>query len=302
MEQELNGIFVVDKPENTTSAKVVAVLKKLLKAKKVGHAGTLDPFATGVLICCVNQATRLARFFLTVKKKYDAVLRLGIETDTQDHTGKIVSTSNSTEFSKKEIRAAVKNFVGRIEQFPPVYSALKHKGVPLYKFARAGKPIQKPARSIHISAIRVVDVRLPDIRMEISCSAGTYIRTLCADIGRVLGCGGHLTRLRRTECGRFSAADALTLPDIENLAASGKLSLHLIEMAEALKDMPAVTAEAGLIEKIRKGIILSRKDLNPGKDLTVEGYIKVVDQNQNLISVLDVNPGHERFKYCCVFS
>ena len=189
---EFSGIIVVDKPANITSARVVAVIKKRLGARKVGHTGTLDPFATGVLICCINKATKLARFFLQGWKKYTAVLHLGIETDTQDSTGSIISTSDRIDCSEKKIQSVIQQYEGTIEQFPPLYSALKYKGVALYKLARSGKPVQKPARRVFISYIKILEIRLPFIRFETFCSAGTYIRTLCADIGTSLGCGGHL--------------------------------------------------------------------------------------------------------------
>ncbi len=302
MQQVLNGIIVIDKPANITSAKVVALLKKILKAKKVGHAGTLDPFATGILICCVNQATRLARFFLNGNKKYDAVLRLGIETDTQDPTGNIISTRHPIDFSDEEIKSAIKKFEGSFEQLPPVYSALKHKGVPLYKLARAGKPVQKPSRQVQISSIKILDISLPDLRLEISCSAGTYIRTLCADIGSMLGCGGYLKTLRRIECSRFNIEESLSLDEIRELVSLGKLSDHMLDMAAALRGMPEFIANPSLIEKIRKGGLLSLKDVVPDQNIKLNGYVKIVDQYKNLICVLDVNKTYNQFSYCCVFS
>ena len=148
---KVSGILVVDKPAGLTSAKVVARVKKLLGARKVGHTGTLDPFATGVLICCINKATKLSRFFLKGWKKYTAVLHLGIETDTQDSTGSVISVVNAVALDERFIRTVFQQFEGTIEQVPPVYSALKHKGVPLYKLARNGKPVQKPARQVTIA-------------------------------------------------------------------------------------------------------------------------------------------------------
>ena len=148
--QESSGIIVIDKPQNITSAGVVAEVKRLLNARKVGHAGTLDPFAAGVLVCCINDATRLARFLLADNKTYDATLKLGIETDTQDMTGTVTAVKPVTDWPEDTIKSAVKKFEGQIQQQPPVFSALKHKGTPLYRLARKGTPVQKPARKVHI--------------------------------------------------------------------------------------------------------------------------------------------------------
>ena len=141
MQEGVNGVIVIDKPENISSSKVVAFIRKTLKVKKAGHTGTLDPFATGVLVCCLNQATRLARFFLHGGKKYRAELRLGIETDTQDSTGVVTATRDVGDFAADDIRSAFNRFQGKILQLPPVFSALKHQGVPLYKLARQGRPV-----------------------------------------------------------------------------------------------------------------------------------------------------------------
>ncbi len=213
----MHGIFVIDKPENISSAAVVARLKKILGVRKAGHAGTLDPFATGVLVCCVNQATKLARFFLHSNKKYTAVLKLGVETDTQDLTGTVISRCEDINFDEKKIKSVFEKFKGAIEQVPPVYSALKHEGVPLYKLARQGKPVQKPPRPVFISCLNIIEINLPEISFEVSCSGGTYIRTLCADIGAELGCGGHLKELRRTESSGFPLMNLLLCRNWKNV-------------------------------------------------------------------------------------
>jgi len=302
MQPELSGILVVDKPADTTSAKVVAVVKRLLGARKVGHTGTLDPFATGVLVCCVNRATKLARFFLHGNKKYEAVLHLGIETDTQDSTGSVTATCHQTAFSDQAIRSAFKRFEGAVEQLPPVYSALKHKGTPLYKLARKGKPVQKPERRVFISNIEIVKIDLPLVRFKVSCSAGTYIRTLCADIGTALGCGGHLKELRRLESSGFTIARALPSSELEDLALSGKLSGRIIRMSKALQSMPEHIAGKVLADKIMHGNILTKKDIVPPEIDAPEGFIKIIDTNQDLIAVLRCTATSNRYSYCCVFN
>ncbi|OIN95321.1 MAG: tRNA pseudouridine(55) synthase TruB [Deltaproteobacteria bacterium CG1_02_45_11] len=306
MQPELSGVLVIDKPANITSAKVTAFLKKALKARKTGHAGTLDPFATGVLVCCINSATRLARFFLHDNKKYEAVLHLGVATDTQDPTGTITSTCDNVNFSEKTIRSAFKQFEGAVDQLPPIYSALKHKKVPLYKLARSGKPVQKPARPIYISYIKILDINLPFIRFEVSCSAGTYIRTLCADIGKSLGCGGHLKELKRIESSGFTIRDAINFSELKELALSenlpDNLSGRIISMADALPNMPAHIADNALKEKIKHGKTITKTDFM-SKPLPVpEGFIKVVEPTNDLIAVLNLQKESDRFKYCCVFN
>ncbi len=302
MQHELSGIVIVDKPAGITSAKVVARVKKLFGARKAGHTGTLDPFATGVLVCCINRATKLARFFLHGKKKYQAVLGLGVETDTQDSTGTVTFTCDTFGLSERTIRTVFKQFEGTIEQLPPVYSALKHKGVPLYKLARSGKPTQKPARRVSISHIEIREINLPLIHFEVSCSAGTYIRTLCADIGASLGCGGHLKALRRIESSEFTISDAVALSELEALMLPEKLSDRIISMADALQGMPEHMADKVLIEKIMHGNIITKKDVVPRHVDSQEGFIKIVDNNNDLIAVLESKKERNRYEYCCVFN
>ncbi len=298
---ELNGVVVIDKPAGVTSAKVVATVKRLLRVEKAGHAGTLDPFATGALICCLNLATRLAPFFLGGHKTYEAVLMLGIDTDTQDGTGTMLSACEVTDISEQEIRSAFQQFEGKIDQRPPVFSALKHKGVPLYKLARSGRPVQKPARSVWIDAIEISAIALPEVHFTVSCSAGTYIRTLCADIGAALGCGGHLKSLRRIESSGFSIREAVSLPELETLAASGDLGSRFIRMTDALRGMPVLEAGAVLAGKIRHGQMLTDIDLAVDKMHFADGFIRVVDSDNRLLAVVELNRKDRTIKYNCVF-
>ena len=300
--QELSGVIVVDKPPGITSAKVVARVKKWLKARKAGHTGTLDPFATGVLVCCINRATKLSRFFLHGKKKYEAVLHLGVETDTQDSTGIVTNISHNVEFSKKTIASAFKRFEGNIKQLPPVYSALKHKGIPLYKLARSKKPVQKPARQVSIITLNILEIHPPFIRFEVFCSAGTYIRTLCADIGASLGCGGHLKELRRIESSGFTITDAVTLEELEELTLSKKSSDRIISMSNALKDMPEYVADNVLTNKINHGHIITKNDFMSEKINAFDGFIKIVDTNKTLVAILRYTKEKNRYDYCCVFN
>ncbi len=298
----LNGILVIDKPPGLSSARVVSIAKRLLQVKKIGHAGTLDPFATGVLIVCVNQATRLARFWLNSAKTYQAELCLGIETDTQDPTGVVVSTREIRDISEDTLRGVMSSFVGTTNQAPPVYSALKHQGVPLYRLARKGVPFQKPSRQIRIYRLDILEIALPLVRFEVCCSAGTYVRTLCADIGKILGCGGHLKNLRRTASSGYAIADAVSLSELENLAKSGEVARHLIGMAEALPDMVSFQADKALTDKIKYGMMITAADVPPSCLLPGETLVKIIDGNNRLLSILSYDPVRDGFTYCCSFA
>ncbi len=301
----LNGIIVINKPAQMTSARVVASVKRISNAGKVGHTGTLDPMAEGVLICCLNRATRLARFLLHGNKRYEAVLKLGEQTDTQDSTGTALSTGDPANLSAETIRSACERFCGLIEQLPPVYSALKHKGTPLYRHARQGRPVQKPARQVHIYRIEIQEVNIPFVRFEISCSAGTYIRTLCADIGTSLGCGGHLHALKRLESCGFTLQQAMTLEQLKACARAGTLNRHVITMADALKSMPAVVADTEVITKIRHGRELTPDDVNLERGFQRNNashqYLKIIDSSNNLMAVIEYQKAGNKLEYCCVF-
>ena len=300
--KDMHGFVIIDKPENMTSAGVVSQVKQALNAKKVGHAGTLDPFATGLMICCINRATRLARFFLGGKKKYQALLHLGIETDTQDATGKIISEKQIPVCPEMQINDVFRSFTGSLEQMPPVYSALKHQGVPLYKHARRGKPIQKPARQIVIFALHILEIRWPYIQFETTCSAGTYVRTLGADIGKALGCGGHLKELRRLESSGFSVTDAMSLEQFKRRVTTETFSRYAVGMTQALKDMTEGRADSRLKEKIINGVPLTRRDVASTGAAGTSEFIKIIESNNELLAVIEQNQTGEAYQYCCVFN
>jgi len=299
---ELNGIVVVDKPAGLSSAQVVSRVKALFGARKAGHTGTLDPFATGILVCCINRATRLSRFFLKGDKTYEAVLRLGTRTDTQDATGVVTDSQPIEGITAERVVHVASRFTGTISQIPPVYSALKHEGTPLYKLARRGQAVEKPARSVRIDRLDILDVRLPDVRFSVSCSAGTYIRTLCADMGASLGCGGHLKTLRRTASCGFGLEDARRLERLQEWKARGTLEAAVVGMREALHFIPEVVAEKRLARSIRNGVKLSAGDFPDRPTPSPAGFIKVVDRSGRLIAVLEASPEADSYIYCCVFS
>ena len=291
----MDGVLIADKPEGMSSAHLVARVKRWSGCRKIGHAGTLDPFATGVMILLLNRATKLAGFFLNGKKTYRGTLRLGSETDTQDATGTVTHERPVPGgLTAADIRQMMTGFIGEHEQRPPVFSALKHHGVPLYKLARRGEPVQKPPRRIRIHALELETVALPDITFEVQCSAGTYVRTLAADMGHALGCGGHLSALRRlTSCG-FDAQKALNLDEIRCLTEKNELEMYLVSMADALKAFPGVTAGGALTEKLKYGRILSISDL-PEQSVAVleqrgsNGILKVLNEKAELLAVLQLD-------------
>jgi tRNA pseudouridine55 synthase len=291
--------LLLDKPADMTSARAVALVKRLTGARKAGHCGTLDPFATGILICCLNQATRLSRFFIQGEKRYEAVLHLGITTDTQDKTGRVTARRDAGGISEEAIRSVCRCFEGQIDQVPPAFSALKHHGVPLYKLARKGTPVLKPARRVTVAALRIMEVELPRVWMAVTCSAGTYIRTLCADIGAALGCGAHLENLRRIASSGFRVADALKIADLEASARSGALAGHVISMADALGEMPRYRAGEALRSKILHGKPLSLEDLPASQ--APGGSVGVIDPDGGLIAILNFDSASATYRYTCVF-
>jgi tRNA pseudouridine55 synthase len=304
---DLNGVLVVDKPSDMTSARLVAVLKKRIGAGKIGHTGTLDPFATGVMVICLGKATRLARFFLHGDKRYRATMVLGAETDTLDATGQTVATSDDIQRSDEEILAAMEKFEGRILQKPPVFSALKHKGTPLYKLARQGRPVQKPPREVVIHVLRLLGVSLPAVQLDVACSGGTYIRSLCADIGRELGCGAHLRDLRRTESCGFSIEQGLSLEAVDALADRGRIADAVIPMSAALEGMSTLTVNPETAAKVLQGVVmddwmLDGDALTAGTKALFEGVVKVEDSTGNLLAVIEKEKSTGFYRYCCVFS
>lgn len=234
------GIFLVDKPEGPSSFRMVQLVRRALSIKKVGHAGTLDPFASGLLIICVGRpATRLISRFMDGNKRYEAVLKLGVETTTQDLEGEIVARKKVDLFSREKLEHCLNGFLGEQMQTPPQYSALKHKGKPLYHYARRGIIIEKAPRPVTIFRLALLDAGADTLRIMVDCSKGTYIRTLAADIGRALGCGAHLVALRRLQSGPFavdSAVDGALLQD--PLLARDELLSKVLTVEEVLDLLP----------------------------------------------------------------
>jgi len=224
--QIVDGVVLLNKPVGLTSNTALQKAKRLLNAQKAGHTGTLDPFADGLLPLCYGEATKFSHYLLDADKTYHAVMQLGATTTTGDPEGDIMQTRPVT-VSCDDVRVAMASFTGEIEQIPPMHSALKHQGRPLYEYARAGIAIDRPPRRITIHALDLIDCTLPQVRFSVRCSSGTYIRTLAQDIGATLGCGAYLTALTRTESGAFRLKDACTLENLEAMNPEERVALLL---------------------------------------------------------------------------
>ena len=226
----MDGILNINKPKGMTSHDVVSAVRRIIGEKRVGHTGTLDPIATGVLLMCIGKATSFASLLTKCRKTYVADMGLGKKTDTQDITGSVVASCTNCSIDKEKIDKAFLKFTGDIEQVPPMYSALKHKGERLYKLARRGIVVERKARKVHIYNIKFITAGDKLIRFEVESSPGTYIRTLCEQIGEELGCNGHLVELQRTGIGDFKLTDAVSLEDLGVLYKDGRLNDVLIPL------------------------------------------------------------------------
>lgn len=227
-----DGLLLVDKPGGMTSHDVVDVVRKKFRIKKAGHCGTLDPMATGLLMVVLGKATKVQDLLMAEDKEYSGTLRLGVETDSQDAQGQTVATHPVPDFTAEQLAAAFAKFHGDFYQTPPMVSALKKDGVPLYKLARQGKVVEREPRLVTIYRHRILEITLPEVRFEIRCSKGFYVRTYCHDIGRELGCGGHLAALRRTRSGNFPVTQALDWTTLQRLESIEELRPHVLTLPE----------------------------------------------------------------------
>jgi tRNA pseudouridine55 synthase len=290
----MDGVFVIDKPGGLSSSAVVLKVKGIVGARKAGHAGTLDPLATGVLPLCINEGTKLVPFFMQCEKEYIATLRLGIETDTQDREGAVIRQTEVIPWDHTEILRVVNEFQGAVLQTPPMFSALKHNGIPLYRIARMGGDVPRIPRSITIYHIAVLSFDLPFITFAVQCSHGTYIRTLCADIGTRLQCGAHLVELKRVRNGVFHISRALPLEELRAEARNGSLEKHIIPLNEALPELPEVVVDQVLGKKISHGMPCTASDIAGASvpQLTTGQRVKIVTEDGRLLAVVE----------CCIDS
>jgi len=262
------SLLVVDKPTGPTSFAVVGRVRALLgkRREKVGHGGTLDPFASGVLPICIGEGTKVLPFLLDADKSYEAVVRFGVETDTLDVTGQTIAAHPIGDLSATVVEEALAGFRGAIDQVPPMYSALKRNGRPLYAYARAGETVERAARRVTVHELQMVAFEPPDrVRLHIRCSKGTYIRSLAADLGQRLGIGAHLGELRRTASGPFRIEQAITLDELAERVAGGQ-SLPLLSVLEALAHLPAVPVDESQTLVLARGQRMSWESFSCGRD------------------------------------
>ena len=292
----MDGIFNIYKEKGFTSHDVVAIVRRTIHMKKVGHTGTLDPDAEGVLPVCVGKATKLSDVIMDGRKSYRAMLRLGMTTTTEDASGEVLETKE-VDFNEDRIREVVASFIGKLEQVPPMYSAVKVNGKKLYELAREGKEIERKSRTIEVYDIRIRQFLPPDrVEIDVDCSKGTYIRTLCSDIGKALGCGGHMAELLRTRTGAFSLENAIKLEELKALAEQEKAEEALLTMEEALKDFPVVKVSEKSQKFLYNGGKIQERFLTEKPAVLTEGEIVVTyDYENNLVGLYEIKKEENNF-------
>lgn len=259
----VEGVLVIDKATGISSYDVIRVVKRRLSPEKIGHTGTLDPLASGVLPVVINGATKIIPFLDERVKRYEGTLRLGIVTDSDDSTGRVIKEIplNGAVLTKDRIRRVFERFVGRIKQVPPMFSAAKHHGRPLYKLARRGIQVERREREVEIFSLEIIGIDGPLVDFRVSCSRGTYVRTLSREVGDALGVGAHLCRLRRTSSGPFSLDNSVTLAEFDRLVEGGEIDKRIITLREALGSMPEIEVGGDLGNRIRTGHQVFLRDL-----------------------------------------
>jgi tRNA pseudouridine55 synthase len=249
----MNGILYVDKPRGMTSHDVVAAVRRLTGERAVGHTGTLDPDASGLLLLCVGRATKFAQFFEALDKTYWVVMRLGVVTDTQDATGNVLQRCEVPPLTAKQLEGVCEQFTGQVQQIPPMYSAVKHRGQRLYRLARQGQTVVRRPRQVLIRHLRCLDMRGDLVTLSVTCSKGTYVRTLCEDIGGALGCGAHTVHLQRCKIGTISIAQAYTLDMLQQLVRCGHMARVLTPLARALEFLPMLCVTSQQYQALQMG-------------------------------------------------
>lgn len=283
--REIHGILLLDKPKGMSSNAALQRVKYLYQAKKAGHTGSLDPLATGLLPICFGEATKLCQYLLEADKTYIVTARLGIRTTTSDAEGEVVSERPVPVLTRKEIEVALQAYQGPVEQIPSMYSALKYQGQPLYKLARQGLTIERPARSIHIYENVLLNLEADSITLRVVCSKGTYIRTLIDDLGEDLGCGAHVVSLRRTSLGGFQEEDMLSLDQLSALSVSTALDQHLFPLSSALPHWPTASLDPDLARTFCQGKSIFMA-CSPE-----QGLLKLTDEEGNLIGLGEAQGG-----------
>ncbi len=289
-----SGIINVYKEKGFTSFDVVAKLRGILRTKKIGHTGTLDPDAEGVLPVCIGRATKVCDILTDKDKVYEAVMLLGVETDTQDTSGEVLKKL-SVEATEEEVKEAVLSFVGEYAQIPPMYSALKVNGKKLYELAREGKTVERKARNVQIFSIDIIEIDLPRVRMSVHCSKGTYIRTLCHDIGQKLGCGGCMEKLLRTKVGVFELQDTLKLAEIDDLAKAGSVEEKIISVDELFEDYAKVCTTPEFDVVVHNGNRVKKRMFTEKLPANTE-RLRVYDSKSEFIGIYEFSKERGDFK------
>lgn len=289
-----SGIINVYKEKGFTSFDVVAKLRGILKTKKIGHTGTLDPDAEGVLPVCIGRATKVCDILTDKDKVYEAVMLLGVETDTQDTSGEVLKEL-PVEVSEEDVKEAILSFVGEYAQVPPMYSALKVNGKKLYELAREGKTVERKARNVQIFSIEILEMDLPRVRMSVHCSKGTYIRTLCHDVGQKLGCGGCMDKLLRTKVGVFELADTLKLAEIDALAREGLVEDRIISVDELFEDYTKVWMKQEFDVVVHNGNRVKKRMFEEKLSSNAE-RLRVYDSKGEFIGIYEYSEERSDFK------
>lgn len=296
----MDGIINVYKEKGYTSHDVVAKMRGILRMKKIGHTGTLDPAAEGVLPVCLGKGTKLCDMLTDKTKTYQAVMLLGQETDTQDTTGTVLA-EYPVQVTEEQVREAVLGFLGPYMQIPPMYSALKVNGKKLYELARAGKEVERQARPVEILEISVDAIELPRVTMTVSCSKGTYIRTLCYDIGKKLGCGACMESLLRTRVDRFCLKDSLRLSEIETLRDEGRVEEHVVAVDGVFLHLPALHTQGDGDKLVHNGNALPTRAELFQEELQFCERVRVYDSQNQFIGIYGYDEEKERFKPFKIF-
>ncbi|MEF2244516.1 MULTISPECIES: tRNA pseudouridine(55) synthase TruB [unclassified Paenibacillus] len=303
----MDGILAVWKPEGWTSHDVVAKVRRLLKMKRIGHAGTLDPMVTGVLPLCLGRSTRVVEYVQDRPKAYTATLRLGIATDTEDITGDVIERSDHVSVSLEQVQAALTRFEGTIDQVPPMFSAVKVDGKRLYELAREGKTVERKSRKVHIYQIELLSTNLqaeePEITFSVECSKGTYIRTLCVDIGKALGVPATMAKLIRTMSGGITEESCLTIEQIEQLAQADKLTDHLLAADEAISHIPESVVDDAIGERALQGQKIRLQAANIQQAEWENGQIvRLYNRSRIFLGIFQIDTAASLLKPIKVFS
>ena len=302
----MEGILAIWKPEGWTSHDVVAKTRGILKVKRIGHAGTLDPMVTGVLPLCIGRSTRVVEYLQERPKAYEATITLGIATDTEDITGDVIERADASHITLEQVEAAIQSFVGDIMQVPPMFSAVKINGQRLYDLAREGKVVEREPRPVTIHAIQLLETHLqtanPTFRFNVECSKGTYIRTLCVDLGKALGVPATMSSLIRTMSGGITKDQCLTLEQVKALMEAGELEEHLLPAEVAINHLPSLVVKESKKRFALQGQKLYWSDCKGHESLLEDEIVRIYDEEHNFIGIFQLSQQDKLIKPIKVFS